>query len=197
MTSPVIKPKRTSNGMNIPVLISSARIQTKVKQLARQISRDYRKGQSPLMICVLNGAFVFMADLIRRLTIPAKRQRNPALSGVECDFIRLSSYGKNTKSSSRIKVVMDIESSAKGKNIIIVEDIIDTGLTAQFLVNRLKQPQARNIKKCALLDKSARRTAPVKIDYPGFRITDKFVVGYGLDYKEQYRQLDYVGYIPD
>jgi len=207
-------------GAKIPVLISSRRIQAKVKQLARQISRDYRTGrpqgdpvgrpqgdpvgQPPLMICVLTGAFVFMADLLKHLTIP-----------VECDFIRLSSYGKASESSGRIKVVMDIESSAKGKNIIIVDDIIDTGLTARFLVNRLTQAQARSVSICALLDKPsgrpgapqrlplrganrnkpARRIAPVKIDYTGFKIPNKFVVGYGLDYKERYRQLKYVGYI--
>lgn len=169
--------------MKIPVLISSRRLQDKVKQLARQISRDYRH-RTPLIICILNGAFVFMADLIRNLTIPA-----------ECDFIRLSSYGKTTKSSGRIKVVMDIESSVKGKDIIIIDDIIDTGLTTRFLVNRLKRAKPRSIKICALLDKPARRVVPVKIDYPGFTVPNKFVVGYGIDYREQYRQLKYVGYL--
>ncbi|MBI5779231.1 MAG: hypoxanthine phosphoribosyltransferase [Planctomycetes bacterium] len=183
--------------MRIPVLISSARIQDKIKQLARRISHDYRK-RPPLMICVLNGAFVFMADLIRQLTIPAKQHPVGAeSSGIECDFIRLSSYGKTTKSSGKIKVVMDIECPVRGKNIIIVEDIIDTGLTAGFLVNRLKQAKARSIRICALLDKPARRMEPIKIDYPGFTVPNKFVVGYGLDYKEQYRQLPYIGYIPD
>jgi hypoxanthine phosphoribosyltransferase len=146
-----------------------------------------------------------MADLLRHLTIP-----------IECDFIRLSSYGKASESSGRIKVIMpvrtpifsgggDIASLIKGRDIIIVDDIIDTGLTARFLVDRLKQAQARSVKLCALLDKPsgrpanrgnpARRIAPVKIDYPGFKIPNKFVVGYGLDYKERYRQLKYLGYL--
>jgi len=171
--------------MKIPVLISSSRIQGQVKQLARRISLDYGK-RPPLMICILNGAFVFMADLLRNLTIP-----------VECDFIRLSSYSKSTKSSGKIKVVMDIEGQVRGKDAIIVDDIIDTGLTTRFLVNRLKHAKPRSIKICALLDKPARRLVPVKIDYLGFTVPNKFVVGYGIDYKEQYRQLNYVGYIPD
>lgn len=237
----VPKGRPVSNGVKIPVLISSRRIQAKVKQLARQISKDYRtgrppapprrgeqgdpRGRPPLMICVLNGAFVFMADLLRHLTIP-----------VEYDFIRLSSYGQAAKSSGRIKVIMDIESQVsakggsasggKGRDIIIVDDIIDTGLTARFLVNRFKQAQARSVRICALLDKPAghaeglqrrlavasrsasgvdrpanrdkpaRRIAQIKIDYPGFKIPNKFVVGYGLDYKDRYRQLKYIGYIP-
>ena len=186
MTLHITKSKTASNGVKIPALISSAQIQAKVKQLARQISEDYGlRTRAPLLICILNGAFVFMADLLRNLDIP-----------VECNFIRLSSYDQATKSSNRIKVVMDIECPVKGKDIIIVDDIIDTGLTARFLINRLKQAQARSVKICALLDKPARRIAPVKIDYPGFKITNKFVVGYGLDYKERYRQLDYVGCIP-
>ncbi|MEW6026227.1 MAG: hypoxanthine phosphoribosyltransferase [Planctomycetota bacterium] len=182
-----------SNGVKIPVLISASRIKSKVKELAGRISRDYR-GKQPLMICILNGAFVFMADLLRNLTIP-----------VECDFIRLSSYGNDTKSSGRIRVVMDIEclvsakggsaSGGKGKDIIIVDDIIDTGLTTGFLVDRLRRAKARSVKICALLDKPSRRQAPIKIDYPGFTVPNKFVVGYGIDYKEQYRQLDYIGYI--
>jgi len=168
--------------MKIPVLISSKRIQGKVKKLARQISKDYRH-RAPLIICILNGAFVFMADILMNLNIP-----------VECDFIRLSSYGKSTKSSGKIKVILDISSPAKGKDIIIVDDIIDTGLTARFMINRLKQ--AKSIRICTLLDKSAGRITGIKIDYPGFTIPNKFVVGYGMDYKKQYRQLNYVGYIP-
>ncbi|HLD36658.1 MAG TPA: hypoxanthine phosphoribosyltransferase [Planctomycetota bacterium] len=189
MTCPTPKSKRTSNGIKIPVLISSARIQNKVRRLARQISKDYRH-RTPLIICILNGAFVFMTDLLKNLTIP-----------IEYDFIRLSSYGQTTKSSGRIKVVLptrlgsDITSQVKGKDIIIVDDIIDTGLTARFLTNRFKQ--ARSIRICALLNKKTHRIDQVKIDYLGFNITNKFVVGYGLDYNEQYRQLDYVGYIPD
>lgn len=187
ITGPIIKSKATSNEVKIPILIPARRIQSRVRQLARRISRDYRRHpQPPLMVGVLNGAFIFIADLLRNLNIQA-----------DCDFIRLSSYGKNTKSSGKIKVVMGLDIPVKGRDIIIVDDIIDTGLTAGFLVKRLTQARAKSVRVCALLNKPARRTARIKIDYPGFKIPNKFVVGYGIDYQEQHRQLDYIGYIPE
>jgi len=170
--------------MKFPILISSDAIQSKVGLLARQISRDYRDKQ-PVIVSVLNGAFVFTADLIRQLRIP-----------VRCDFIRLSSYADSTVSSGKIKVVMDIDIPLKDKDVIIIDDIIDTGLTTRFLINKLKQRKPRSIKVCALLDKAERRRVPVKIDYLGFTIPNKFVVGYGIDYQEKYRQLKYIGYLP-
>jgi hypoxanthine phosphoribosyltransferase len=181
-----IKPKIAAGAVKIPEIINSRRIQAKVGQLARQISTDYAPpARTPLMICVLTGAFVFISDLLRRLDIP-----------VDCDFIRLSSYSKGTSSTGKIKVLMDLSGPVKGRDVIIVDDIIDTGLTTKFLVNHLKHSQARGVKVCALLNKPARRTSDIKIDYLGFNIPNKFVVGYGIDYREQYRQLDYIGYIP-
>lgn len=170
--------------MRMPVLISANSIQKKVKLLAKQISKDYINKQ-PFLISILNGAFVFTADLIRHLTIP-----------VRCDFMRVSSYNQSTQSSGKIKIIMDIDFSARNKDIIIIDDIIDTGLTAHHIINKLKRQKPRSIKLCALLNKPSRRIIPIKIDYCGFIIPNKFVVGYGTDYKEQYRQLRYIGYLP-
>ncbi|MFH1230256.1 MAG: hypoxanthine phosphoribosyltransferase [Planctomycetota bacterium] len=170
--------------MEIPVLISDNLIRKKVKLLSEQISKDYINKQ-PLLIGILNGAFVFTADLIRYLTIP-----------VRCDFMRVSSYNQSTQSSGKIKIIMNIDFPVKNKDIIIVDDIIDTGLTTRYIINRLKRQKPRSIKICALLNKPSRRIIPIKIDYCGFTIPNKFVVGYGIDYKEQYRQLHYIGYLP-
>jgi hypoxanthine phosphoribosyltransferase len=170
--------------MKIPVLISANLIQKKVKLLSKQISKDYINRQ-PFLIGILNGAFVFTADLLRHLTIP-----------VRCDFMRVSSYNQSIQSSGKIKIIMDIDFSVKNKDIIIVDDIIDTGLTSRYIINRLKHQKPRSIKICALLNKTSRRIVPIKIDYCGFNIPNKFVVGYGIDYKEQYRQLHYIGYLP-
>ena len=169
--------------MKIPILVSSKAIQERVGSLAGQISRDYRV-KRPVIISILNGSFVFTADLIRRLRIP-----------VECGFIRLSSYGRSTESSGKIKVIMDVDVSLKNRDVIILDDIIDTGLTISYLIKRLKKQKARSIKICALLDKPERRVANVKPDYCGFIIPNKFVAGYGIDYQEKFRQLKYIGYL--
>jgi hypoxanthine phosphoribosyltransferase len=169
--------------MKIPVLISADLIQKKIKLLSKQISKDYIN-KKPFLIGILNGAFVFTADLIRYLTIP-----------IICDFMRVSSYNQSTRSSRKIQMIMNTDLSVKGKDIIIVDDIIDTGLTAKYITNKLKQQKPRSIKICALLNKPSRRITPINIDYCGFTIPNKFVVGYGIDYKERYRQLHYIGYI--
>lgn len=172
----------------LPVtLISQRKIQKRVGELARQIEKDYQSasgGKKPILICVLKGSFMLLADLIRCLKIP-----------VECDFVAISSYGTKTVSSGKIKLKLNISHPIKNRNVIIIEDIVDTGLTTNFLINKLKQLSPKNIRLCTLLDKPDRRKIKVKIDYCGFRIPDKFVVGYGMDYNEQYRYLPYVGYI--
>lgn len=169
-----------------PVLIAARDIRNKVRQLAGRISVDYAgTGRKPLMICVLTGAFVFMADLLRQIHITT-----------DCDFIRLASDGKATESSGKIKILLDLSGPVRGRDVIIMDDIVDTGLTTAFLVARLKKSGARSVRVCALLNKTVRRTARIKLNYHGFDIPNKFVVGYGIDFREQYRQLNYIGYIP-
>ncbi|MDI6732368.1 MAG: hypoxanthine phosphoribosyltransferase [Planctomycetota bacterium] len=173
--------------MKIPVLLSKSVIKIRVKKLARQISRDYRN-KKPVFIGILNGSFIFMADLIRNLSIL-----------VEINFIRLSSY-KGKQSSGKILGFScgrekDFKRILQGKDVIIVDDIIDTGLTTDFLARKLKKASPKSLKVCALLSKPEKRIIPLKIDYLGFSVPNKFVVGYGLDYKGNYRQLNYIGYI--
>jgi hypoxanthine phosphoribosyltransferase len=165
-------------------LFSREVIAQRVAELAWQISADYA-GKQPLLIGVLKGAWVFMADLVRHLSIP-----------VRCDFVRLSSYGAARETSGSVQLLLDITYPAPGQDILIVEDIVDTGTAMPWLIEHLRRKEPASIRLCALLDKPARRRAPVTIDYVGFTIPDHFVVGYGIDYAERYRELDYVGYIP-
>ncbi|MBI4834563.1 MAG: hypoxanthine phosphoribosyltransferase [Planctomycetes bacterium] len=165
------------------VLISQQEIKKRVGELASLIQKDYRC-KNPLLIGILKGAFVFLADLVREIKIP-----------VECDFIQVSSYGNGTVSSGKIKLKTRRFDAIKGKDIIIIDDIVDTGLTMDFLMKRLKSFSPRSIRLCALLDKPSRRRVKIKIDYYGFKTPDKFIIGYGLDYKGQYRNLPYVGYL--
>ena len=158
-------------------LFSSREIQKRVGELARTLSRDYR-GRELVLIGVLNGAFIFLADLVKRMTIP-----------VQIDFVRLSSYGSGSESQGRIQVIKSTEFPLAGKAVLIVEDIIDTGLTLDFLCRSLKEQNPESIHICALVDKSERRKLPVSIDYTGFVVPSGFIVGYGLDYNERYRQL--------
>jgi hypoxanthine phosphoribosyltransferase len=145
--------------------------------LASQISRDYRN-KDPLLIGILKGSFVFMADLIRCLDFP-----------LELDFIRLSSYGCSTQTSGRVRVVQGLRSVVKARHVLIVEDIVDTGITVAFLLEYLKKKKPASLKICTLLDKPSRRRVPVVIDYLGINVPDKFLVGYGLDCDEKYRNL--------
>jgi hypoxanthine phosphoribosyltransferase len=167
-----------------PCLISAADLQRRVAELAARISADYRD-KDLLVVGVLKGAFIFLADLARALTIP-----------VRCDFVKLSTYGLGAESSGTVRLQLDVSQPVAGVAVLIVEDIIDTGTTTSWLIEHLHRQGAASIRLCALLDKPARRRAAVPIDYLGFTIPDHFVVGYGIDYGERYRQLPYVGFIP-
>ncbi|MEO0130363.1 MAG: hypoxanthine phosphoribosyltransferase [candidate division WOR-3 bacterium] len=171
--------------MNIKIfkLIDEEDIKKKVKELAERISQDYYN-KDLVLIGILKGAFVFLADLMRNLTIPCK-----------CDFIKVSSYGKGTESSGIVKIVADIFMTIQDKDILLVEDIVDTGLTLKYLIDYLSLKKPKTIKICALLDKPERHKIEVPIDYLGFTIPNKFVVGYGIDYDEKFRYLPYIGYI--
>jgi hypoxanthine phosphoribosyltransferase len=167
------------------ILISEAEIAKKVTELGQMISRDY-KDLNPLCICVLKGAVPFMADLIRKIEIP-----------LEMDFMAVSSYGSSTKSSGVVRILKDLEASVEGRHVLVVEDIIDSGLTLSYLNAILKGRKAASVKVATLLDKPARRTVNLKPDYCGFEIPDEFVVGYGLDYAEKYRNLPYIGVLKE
>ena len=159
------------------LLLSEKQVQQKVKALARKISKDF-SGQEVLLIGVLKGAFIFMADLARKMTTPVKM-----------DFVRLASYGSETHPSGRIKFTKDLETPLRGRDVLIVEDIIDTGITLNYLYQRFKARSPRSLKVVALLDKAGRRKVDFQPDYVGFRIENHFVVGYGLDWAEKYRNL--------
>jgi hypoxanthine phosphoribosyltransferase len=163
---------------NLRVLISSDRIQARIRELGEQISRDYPDG--PLhLICILKGATFFMSDLARAL----KRD-------VFVDFMGISTYGKGKTSSGEVKVTKDLDISLEGADVLVVEDIVDSGVTLNYLLHVLEQRRPRSIRIVALLDKPERRLRPVDVSYVGFQIPDEFVVGYGLDYDEKYRNLD-------
>jgi len=162
------------------VMYSKEAIQTCVKALAKRITEDY-SGKNVLMIGVLKGANVFMCDLMREIPFP-----------IEIDFIAATSYGKSTKSSGVVKIIKDLDYSIEGKDVIIVEDIIDTGLTLNYLIENFKSRSPRSLEICTLLDKPDRRIASIKVKYSGFVIPDEFIVGYGIDYAEKYRNLPYI-----
>jgi hypoxanthine phosphoribosyltransferase len=159
------------------ILLPREVIDGRVRELAGQISRDYA-GRELLVVGVLNGAFVFMADLIRALAIPCR-----------VDFVRMASYGSGSESSGEVRIGKDIEVPIGGRDVLIVEDIVDTGLTLSRLVEMLQKRQPASVRVCAFLDKQERRQVPFTADYVGFSIPDRFVVGYGLDYNEEYRFL--------
>jgi hypoxanthine phosphoribosyltransferase len=161
--------------MSKKILFSRTAIQKRVQELASQISSDYA-GRELVVIGILKGAFIFMADLVREISIPCN-----------IDFVRVASYGASSESSGKVVMTKDIETSIKGRDILIVEDIIDTGLTLQYLVNWLKERNPNSLKICVFLDKRKRRKVSFEADYVGFTIDDGFVVGYGLDFNEQYR----------
>jgi hypoxanthine phosphoribosyltransferase len=157
----------------------------RVKELAEQISRDYA-GRELLLVGVLNGAFIFMADLIRGISIPCR-----------VDFVRLSSYGCGSQSSGEVRITKDLETPITGRDVLIVEDIVDTGLTLSHLLNVLRERQPASIRVCAFLDKKERRRVPFTAEYVGYSIPDRFVVGYGLDYNENFRFLPDVCMLKD
>jgi len=163
------------------VLLSEEEIQLKIKELGRVISDDY-KGKNPLVICVLKGAAPFMSDLIKRISIH-----------MEMDFMAVSSYGASTVSSGEVRIIKDLDASVEGRHILLVEDIIDSGLTLSYLLDLLRRRKAASVKIVTLLDKPHNRKIELKPDYCGFIVPDEFVVGYGLDYAERYRNLPYIG----
>jgi len=166
------------------VLIAAADIHERVKQMAQEIHRDHPNGVH--LVCVLKGAFVFLSDLARQLP-----------STASLDFMAVSSYGTSTKSSGQVQVLKDLDSSVEGRDVVIVEDIVDTGLTLTYLQDILRARSPRHLRTACLLSKPSRRKIDVKVEYVGFTIEDKFVVGYGLDYAEQYRNLPYIAVIGD
>ncbi len=167
------------------ILVTREEIAATIKRLAAEIGRDYR-GKRPVLIGILKGSFMFMADLIRLLDLP-----------LEVDFVRLSSYGGGTVSSGKVRVVQGLRTPVKGKDVLVVEDIVDTGFTTAFLLDYLQRKRPASLKLCALTDKPSRRKVPVTIDYLGFTVPDKFLVGYGLDFNQQFRNLPDIGVLED
>ncbi len=159
------------------ILFTRQKIEDTVNSLAAEVRDDYQS-KHPLLISVLKGSFMFMADLIRLLDFP-----------LEVEFIRLSSYGRGKETSGRIKVVQGLGSPIKGRDVLVIEDIVDTGLTTAFVLDYLWQKRPASLKLCALTDKPSRRQVPVTIDYLGFTVPDKFIVGYGIDWDEKFRNL--------
>lgn len=167
-----------------PILIGEDSIQARVDELAATISEDYSGCDELVLVGVLKGAFVFLADLARRLTIPRV-----------IEFIAVSSYGSGSKASGAVRLVMDVRGNIEGKHVLIVEDIVDTGHTLKYLIGMLESHRPASVKTCALVRKAERAEVDVAVDYLGFDIPDKWVVGYGLDYAEQNRTLPYIGTI--
>jgi hypoxanthine phosphoribosyltransferase len=163
------------------ILISKEQLAERVKELGVQISRDY-EGKVPLLISVLKGSILFMADLMREITIKC-----------DIDFMAVSSYGAGRQTSGVVRILKDLDTSVEGRHIIIVEDILDSGVTLSHLLDLLKTRNVASIRICTLLDKPERRRVQVDVDYRGFIVPDEFVVGYGLDYADMYRNLPYVG----
>jgi len=181
-----VKPARavaTHSHERLYPLLDEDVIQQKVRELARKISGDYA-GRTPLLVGILKGAWVFMADLVRQISIP-----------ITCDFLGVSSYGASTETSGVVKIVADLKRPVEGKEVLLIEDIVDSGLTLNFLIENMQLRQAKSVKVCALLDKPTRHRADVKIDYLGFTVPNRFLVGYGIDYAERYRNLPYIGYL--
>ncbi len=164
-------------------LVSEKDVDERIVELGRQISKDY-EGKQVHLICVLKGGVFFMCELAKRISVP-----------VSMDFMSVSSYGDDTKSSGVVKIVKDLDEAIAGKDVLIVEDIIDSGRTLYYLIDILKKRNPNSIHLCTLLDKPERRVKDVKVDYVGFNIPDEFVVGYGLDYAQKYRNLPFIGVV--
>ena len=163
------------------VLFTEEELKDRVAEIAARIDKDYA-GKEPMLISVLRGSFIFMADLARAITLPCT-----------VDFMAVSSYGSGTTSSGQVKITKDLSESIEGRDIIVVEDILDSGNTLSYLFQLLQARHPASVRLCTLLDKPSRRTKPVTADYTGFTVEDLFVVGYGLDYAEKYRNLPYIG----
>ena len=167
----------------ISVLLSEEEVDKRIQEIGEQISKDYA-GEQVHLVCVLRGGVFFLCELAKRITVP-----------VSLDFMSVSSYGSDTKSSGVVKIVKDLDDSLAGKNVIVVEDIVDSGRTLSYLLEMLKDRGPKSMRLCTLLDKPERRVVDVKVDYTGFQIPDEFVVGYGLDYAQKYRNLPYIGVV--
>lgn len=167
------------------ILIEEESLQNKVKELGAKITEDYRD-KDLLLICVLKGAVVFVSDLMKRINLP-----------IEVDFMAVSSYGTDTKSSGVVRILKDLNKGIEGKHVLIVEDIIDSGLTLSYLIENLKARGPESVEICTILDKPERRKTNISIKYTGFQVPDEFVVGYGLDYAEKYRNLPYVAVLKE
>lgn len=167
----------------IEVLLTEEKINARIRELGEQISKDYA-GKNIHLICILKGGSFFMCELAKRITVP-----------VSIDFMSVSSYGSGTTSGGTIKIKKDLDETLEGKHVLVVEDIVDTGRTLSYLVELLKDRGAADVKLCALLDKPERREVDIRADYIGFQIPDEFVVGYGLDYDQRYRNFPYIGIV--
>ena len=167
----------------IRVMIPEDKVDARIKEIGEEISKQY-EGEEVHLICVLRGGSFFMCELAKRITVP-----------VTLDFMSVSSYGMDTKSSGVVKIVKDLDDSSKGKNVIVVEDVVDSGRTLSYLLDMLKDRGPKSLRLCTLLDKPERRVVQVHVDYTGFEIPDEFVVGYGLDYAQKYRNLPYIGVV--
>lgn len=167
----------------IRMLLSEEEVDVRIQAIGEQISRDYA-GKSVHLVCVLKGGSFFLCELAKRITVP-----------VSLDFMSVSSYGSETKSSGVVKIVKDLDESVRDKDVIVVEDIVDSGRTLSYLMEMLRDRGPASLKLCTLLDKPDRRVIDVNVDYTGFQIPDEFVVGYGLDYNQRYRNLPYIGVV--
>lgn len=168
---------------SISVLLTEQEVDERIQRLGEQISKDY-EGKQVHLICILKGGSMFLCELAKRITIP-----------VSLDFMSVSSYGKDMTSSGVVRIVKDLDDPIKGKHVIVVEDIVDSGRTLSYLLEMLGKRGPASIAICTLLDKPDRRVTDVKVDYTGFQIPDEFVVGYGLDYDQRYRNLPYIGVV--
>lgn len=167
------------------ILIEEKELQAKVAEIGAKITEDY-KGKELLIVCVLKGAVIFVSDLIRKIDLK-----------LDIDFMAISSYGTNTQSSGVVRILKDLNTSIEGKHVLIVEDIIDSGLTLSYLVENLRSRGPASVEICTILDKPDRRKSDLFIKYTGFKIPDEFVVGYGLDYAEKYRNLPYIAVLKE
>ncbi len=168
---------------HVRILLSEKEVDDRIQAIGDQISRDYQ-GKQVHLVCVLKGGSFFLCELAKRITVP-----------VSLDFMSVSSYGKDTKSSGVVKIVKDLDESIRDKDVLVVEDIVDSGRTLSYLLEMLSDRGPASLKLCTLLDKPERRVVNVKVDYTGFEIPDEFVVGYGLDYDQRYRNLPYIGVV--
>ena len=166
--------------LNLDTLISEEQLQARIKELGAQISKDY-EGKELVILCILKGGVMFMTDLVKYITVPLKME-----------FMVVSSYGDEYKSSGLVKMLKDLDEPIQGKHVLIVEDIIDSGRTLNYLKKMLSERNPESLKLCTLLNKEEQRETEVEVDYTGFKVGDEFVIGYGLDYKQYYRNLPYI-----